>query len=102
VPRELEHYPGHYCAAPGIHVNIEYRDGRLALVVPPGRPGSLHAPAVLAATGIEGEWLVEGGRAAGETAVFSFDGAGRAVSYELGSFIFERYALRGTRDTPGP
>ena len=93
VPPELARYLGHYCAAPGIHVHIEYRGGRLALVVPPGRPGSLHAPAALAATGIDGQWLVEGGRAAGETAVFSFDGAGRVVSYELGAFLFERYEL---------
>jgi D-alanyl-D-alanine carboxypeptidase len=95
APEELERFLGHYCAAPGIHVHIEYRDSRLALVAPAGRLDSLHAPALLAATGNDSQWLVEGGRAAGETASFQFDSTGRVVGYELGRFLFKKYSPGG-------
>ena len=93
VPAALQRFLGHYCAAPGIHVSIEYRNGALRLVAPPGYPYSLHAPAVLEATDKEGEWRVRGGRGAGETAVFRFADDGRVLGYELGAFVFKKYTL---------
>ena len=69
-------------------MNIEWRDGALRLV-PHGGALALHAPAVLEPTNKEEEWLVRGGRATGETALFSFD-EDRAISYELGAFVFRK------------
>jgi CubicO group peptidase (beta-lactamase class C family) len=93
VPAPLQRFLGHYCAAPGIHANIEYRDGSLRLQANPGYSYSLHAPAVLEATDKEGEWRVRGGRGAGETAVFRFAEDGRVLGYDLGAFVFKKYAL---------
>ena len=53
-------------------------------------PYSLHAPAVLEPTEREEEWLVRGGRAAGEIARFEFDEGDRVRSYELGAFVFKK------------
>ncbi|MBI4310549.1 MAG: beta-lactamase family protein [Chloroflexi bacterium] len=92
TPEALGRFIGHYCANPGIQVNIEYRDGALRLAPHSGVAYSLHAPAALEPTDKKGEWLVRGGRAAGETAVFRFDEEGRVLSYELGGFVFERYS----------
>ena len=89
TPEALRRFLGHYRAEPGIDVNIEWRDGALRLVPHGGSAFSLHAPAVLEATGKEEEWVVRGGRAAGETALFEFDGD-RVVSYELGAFVFRK------------
>ena len=81
---------GHYLAAPGIHVDIVHRDGRLRLAPHGGRTYSLHAPALLEPTDQIDLWKVIGGRAAGETAVFQFDDKGHVLSYELGAFVFVR------------
>ncbi len=89
TPTALQRFLGHYRAEPGLDVNIEWRDGALRLVPPGGAALALHAPAVLEATGIENEWRVRGGRAAGETALFTFDGD-RVVSYELGTLVFRK------------
>ena len=91
TPEALRRFLGRYRAEPGIDVNIEWRDGALRLVAPAGSLSLLHTPAVLEPTDREEEWLVRGGRAAGETAVFSFDGD-RVVSYELGAFVFRKLA----------
>ena len=91
TPEELRRFVGHYRAEPGIDVNIEWRDGALRLVPPGGSALSLHAPAVLEATGKEEEWVVHGGRAAGETALFTIDDD-RVISYELGALVFRRLA----------
>ena len=93
TPAALQRFLGHYRAAPGIHANIEYRDGVLRLEAHPGYPYSLHAPAVLEPTDQGGEWWVRGGRGAGETAVFRFADDGRVLNYELGAFVFEKYSL---------
>ena len=61
---------GYYRAEPGIDVNIEGRDGSLQLVAHGGAAYSLHAPAILEPTDKKEEWLVHGGRASGEIAVF--------------------------------
>lgn len=90
APAELVRFLGHYCAAPGIHVHIEYRDGQLCLTGPSGRSYSLHAPAVLEATADTGQWRVRGGRAAGETAIFEFNESGSVAGYALGGFLFRR------------
>ena len=66
------------------------RDGSLQLVAHGGAAYSLHAPAVLEPTDNEAEWLVRGGRAAGEIAVFEFDDDDRVRSYELGAFVWLR------------
>ena len=87
----MRRFLGHYRAEPGIDVNIEWRDGALRLVPPGGSALSLHAPAVLEATGKEEEWVVHGGRAAGETALFTIDDD-RVISYELGALVFRRLA----------
>ncbi|NKB65421.1 MAG: serine hydrolase [Candidatus Latescibacteria bacterium] len=79
---------GHYVAAPGIHVDIVHRDGRLRMVPHGGRASSLHAPGVLQATDQSDRWQVVGGRAAGETAVFTLADNGQVLSYELGAFVF--------------
>ena len=91
MPEALRRFVGHYRAEPGIDVNIEWRDGGLRLVPHGGAVYSLHAPAVLEPTDNEDEWLVRGGRAAGETALFEFDGD-KVMSYELGAFVFRRLA----------
>ena len=90
TPDGLERFLGHYYAEPGIQVNIEYRDGELRLAPSAGLAYSLHAPAVLEATDREDEWLVRGGRGAGERAVFTFDDDGDVMSYALGGFVFKR------------
>ena len=89
TPEALRRFLGHYRAEPGIDVNIEWRDGRLRLVPHGGAVYSLHAPAVLEPTDKEEEWLVRGGRAAGETAIFEFDDD-KVMSYELGAFVFHK------------
>ena len=93
APAELERFLGHYCAAPGIHVHIEFRNDQLCLTGPTGQPNSLHAPALLEATADAGQWLVRGGRAAGERAVFEFDHTGAVSGYALGGFLFRKYSL---------
>lgn len=92
TPEALGCFIGHYCASPGIQVNIECRDGALRLAPHSGGAYSLHAPAVLEPTDKKEEWLVRGGRAAGETAVFRFGEEGRVLSYELGGFVFEKHS----------
>ena len=89
TPEALRRFVGYYRAEPGIDVNIEWRDGALRLVPHGGSALSLHAPAVLEATGKEQEWVVRGGRGAGETALFTLD-EGRVVSYELGALVFRK------------
>ncbi|MCZ6681271.1 MAG: serine hydrolase [Candidatus Poribacteria bacterium] len=93
TPDELQRFLGHYCAEPGIHVNIEYRGGKLCLRGHAGSAYSLHAPSELEPTHKDNEWLVRGGRASGEIAVFEFDSDGRVLSYELGAFVFKRHSL---------
>jgi len=93
APAELVGFLGHYSAAPGINVHLEYRNGQLCLTGPADRPYSLHAPAVLEATAEAGEWRVQGGRASGETAVFEFDETGCVAGYTLGGFLFRRYSM---------
>lgn len=90
TPDALKRFLGYYRAEPGIDVNIEYRDGRLRLAAHGGFAYSLHAPAELEPTDMENEWLVHGGRASGETAVFKFDDDGRVLSYDLGAFVFKK------------
>ena len=89
TPEEVRPFLGHYRAEPGLGVNIEWRDGRLRLVPPRGAALALHAPAVLEPTGKPEEWLVSGGRAAGETAVFRL-AEDRVISYELGTLVFRK------------
>ena len=89
TPEALQRFIGYYRAEPGIDVNIEVRDGGLHLEPHGGAPYSLHAPAILEPTDKEKEWLVCGGRAAGELAVFKFD-EDRVIGYELGAFMFKK------------
>ncbi|MEC8991303.1 MAG: serine hydrolase domain-containing protein [Candidatus Latescibacterota bacterium] len=96
APEELERFLGHYCAAPGIHVHIEFRDGQLCLTGPTGRPYSLHAPAQLEPTADADKWLVRGGRGAGELATFEFDQNGEVAGYALGGFLFRRTRERAS------
>ena len=86
----LQRFVGYYRAEPGIDVNIELRDGSLRLAGHGGSAYSLHAPAVLEPTDKEEEWLVRGGRAAGEIARFNFGDDNSVISYELGAFVFKK------------
>ena len=90
TPGELRPLLGHYCAAPGIHVDIKYYEGELRFANRSDAPHSLHTPAKLESTDRQDEWLVHGGRAAGEIGTFKFDSAGRVRSYELGTFVFKK------------
>ena len=90
TPEAWRRFVGYYRAEPGIDVNIEVRDGNLRLAAHGGSAYSLHAPAVLEPTDKEEEWLVRGGRAAGEIALFKFDSDERVISYELGAFVFKK------------
>ena len=90
TPEALRRFVGYYRAEPGIEVDIEVRDGSLRLAAHGGSAYSLHAPAVLEPTDKEEEWLVCGGRAAGEIALFKFDDDDRVISYELGAFVFKK------------
>ncbi len=93
TPEALKRFLGHYCAEPGIDVDIEYRDGRLRLAGHGRSAYSLHAPAELQPTDREDEWVVRGGRASGERAVFTFGEDGRVLSYELGAFVFKKHVI---------
>ena len=90
TPEAWRRFVGYYRAEPGIDVNIEVRDGNLRLAAHAGSAYSLHAPAVLEPTDKEEGWLVGGGRAAGEIALFKFDADDRVISYELGAFVFKK------------
>lgn len=90
TPESLQRYVGYYRAEPGINVNIEFRDGGLRLAGHAGSAYSLHTPAILEPTDKEEEWLVHGGRAAGEIALFKFGDDGGVISYELGAFVFKK------------
>ena len=90
TPETLQRFIGYYRAEPGIDVNIEVRDSSLQLAGHGRSPYSLHAPATLEPTDKENEWLVHGGRAAGEIALFKFDDDDRVISYELGAFVFKK------------
>ena len=90
TPEVLQRFIGYYRAEPGIDVNLEVRDGRLRLAGHGGSAYSLHAPAILEPTDKEEEWLVLGGRAAGEIAIFKFADDDRVISYELGAFVFKK------------
>ncbi len=90
TPEALQRFIGYYRAEPGIDVNIEVRDSSLQLAGHGRSPYSLHAPATLEPTDKENEWLVHGGRAAGEIALFKFDDDDRVISYELGAFVFKK------------
>ena len=90
TPEALQRFVGYYRAEPGIDVNIEVRDGSLQLMAHGGAAYSLHAPAALEPTDKEEEWLVRGGRAAGEIAVFKFGTDNNVISYELGAFVFKK------------
>ena len=90
TPEALQRFVGYYRAEPGIDVNIEVRDGSLRLAGHGGSAYSLHAPAVLEQTDREEEWLVRGGRAAGEIALFKFGDDNNVISYELGAFVFKK------------
>ncbi len=90
TPEALRRFIGYYRAEPGIDVDIEVCDGSLRLAGHGRSPYSLHAPAVLEPTDKENEWLVHGGRAAGEIALFTFDDENRVISYELGAFVFKK------------
>ena len=90
TPKALQRFIGYYRAEPGIDVNVEVRDGSLRLAGHGGSAYSLHAPAVLEPTDKEEEWLVRGGRAAGETALFKFGNDDSVISYELGAFVFKK------------
>ncbi len=90
APEALQRFVGYYRAEPGIDVNIEVRDGGLQLVAHGGAPYSLHAPAALEPTDKGNEWLVRGGRAAGEIALFKFGNDNSVISYELGAFVFKK------------
>ena len=74
TPEALQRFIGYYRAEPGIDVNVEFRDGGLRLAGHGGSAYSLHAPAILEPTDQEEKWLVHGGRAAGEIALFKFWG----------------------------
>ncbi|MCH8290852.1 beta-lactamase family protein [Candidatus Poribacteria bacterium] len=93
TPTSLQRLLGHYSAAPGLHANIEYRDGKLRLAPHSEATPSLHTPAELSPTEVDSEWLVHGGRASGEKAVFKFAPDGRVLSYELGAFVFKKHFL---------
>ncbi len=93
TPEALVRFLGHYRAEPGIDVDIEYRDGRLRLAGHGKSAYSLHAPAELEPTEREDEWVVRGGRASGERAVFTVGEDGRVLSYELGAFVFKKYVI---------
>ena len=90
TPEALQRFIGYYRAEPGIDVNVEVRDGSLTLAGHGGSAYSLHAPAVLEPTDKEEEWLVRGGRAAGEIALFKFGDDDSVISYELGAFVFKK------------
>ena len=90
TPMALKRFLGYYYAEPGINVNIEYRDGKLRLAGHGGASYSLHAPAELEPTDKLNKWLVRGGRASGETAVFAFHPNGDVLSYALGGFVFRK------------
>ena len=90
TPEALQRFIGYYRAEPGIDVNVEVRDGSLRLAGHGGSAYSLHAPAILEPTDKEEEWLVRGGRAAGEIALFKFGDDDSVISYELGAFVFKK------------
>ncbi|MBT5830121.1 MAG: beta-lactamase family protein [Candidatus Latescibacteria bacterium] len=85
---------GLYCAEPGIWVSVEWRAGKLQLVVPDGKAYSLHAPADLLPLIESDTFRVVGGRGAGEKVVFERNG-GHVTHYALGAFVFKKFIYAG-------
>ena len=67
-------------------MNVEYRDGELWITSPPGESFPIHAPARLIETDVRGDFLLHGGRGAGERAAFAANGD----SFTLGGWLYRR------------
>ena len=90
VPEAYLPLLGTYCAAPGIWVDVVWRDGELRLAGSQGKSYSLHAPAELEPTDDERVFRVRGGRGAGERAIFTATPQGQVLGYALGGFEFRK------------
>jgi hypothetical protein len=90
VPEAYLPLLGTYCAAPGIWVDVVWRDGALRLAGSQGKSYSLHAPAELEPTDDERVFRVRGGRGAGERAIFTATPQGQVLGYALGGFEFRK------------
>lgn len=90
TPPELRPYLGHYEFWRGGIVQVECRDGRLMLGVPPGTVQSLHAPAPLEATEQPHVFRVGAGRGAGELLTFTAGTDGSVTGFLLAGFQYSR------------
>jgi CubicO group peptidase (beta-lactamase class C family) len=98
-PARYRRLLGAYVARNVLFANVEWRDGALRLVLPPG-VRSMHAPARLEPTADALSFEVVGGRGGGEAAVFEADPQGEIVSFALGGALYRR--LRTQPDAMEP
>jgi len=92
VPSPLQRLLGSYASKNVLFTDVEWRAGALRLVCPPG-VRSLHAPARLDPTARPLEFLVVGGRGAGEIARFMATGR-KVMALSLGGVIYQRLETR--------
>lgn len=92
MPESYRPLLGAYVALDVLFTNVEWRDGALRLILPPG-VRSLHAPARLEPTSDPLAFEVAGGRGAGELAVFETGKVGEAVAFALGGAVYRRLGL---------
>jgi CubicO group peptidase (beta-lactamase class C family) len=88
-PARYRRLLGAYVARNVLFTNVEWRDGGLQLVLPPG-VRSLHAPARLEPTDDPLSFEVVGGRGGGEAAVFETDRQGEITAFALGGAVYRR------------
>lgn len=90
TPPDLERIVGLYEASPGIFVAIAWREGQLRMEKTPLSDYMVHAPAILEPTEDPAAFLVRGGRAAGERAMFRFAADGHAQSFALCGCVYRK------------
>lgn len=94
VPRTFARLLGSYASRNVLFTEVEWRADSLRLVCPPG-VRSLHAPARLEPTSKPLEFLVVGGRGAGEIGRFRLAGR-KVIAFSLGGVIYERLEPRSS------
>ncbi len=86
-------FAGRYWAEPGVYVDVVYGENGFALGAPRDGDYTLHGPAGLASDpsiSDANSFRTVGGRSAGELAEFTLNSTGKADSFRLGGFLYQR------------
>ena len=97
VPAEFQELLGTYTAGQNIVLAVEYHQGSLRLARVPDYDYWLHVPAKLAPANAPHEFIVRGGRGAGETIAFESCADEDSRQFELGGFVYRRFLGGQTR-----